>query len=194
MCCVHCVCLCVCESTACSWHGEQRKGESVSVTDVWCWWRTATESYCKRSMLFNADPLNTSEILFQLYSLWAKTSRVFVTHCVIASALFSSNTAIYWCRILRMINGILFTAQTSSQLAKCSSTFCFIPDRVVIHRLDKRWIMQIQWIYVIVSFHSLVVRKHKFAALAPPTHHFHLVSLTDAVPSLFGQVSITWNQ
>lgn len=27
-----------------------------------------------------------------------------------------------------------------------------------------------------------------------PAHRFHLVSLTDAVPSLFGQVSITWNQ
>lgn len=52
------------------------------------------------------------------------------------SALFHSDPAIYWCRILRMINVILFTAQTSSQLAKCSSTFGFIQDRVVIHRLD----------------------------------------------------------
>lgn len=142
---------------------------------------------CKHRMLFSADPLkHIWNIIPILLPFEQNKPSVSDTLCD-RSALFSSNTTIYWCRILRMINVILFTAQTSLQLAKCSSTFCFIQQRVVIHRLDKRWIMQMQWVYFIVFY--VIRRKHtrlwKCPRPPPSPHASFPFGVIDRCCSLF---------
>lgn len=71
------------------------------------------------------------------------------------------------------------------RLAKCSSTFCFIQDRVVIHRMNKQWITQILWLLLLYFFNLFLFVPHTF---------FQSGVIGRCCTSLFGQVSITWKQ
>lgn len=89
----------------------------------------------------------------------------------------------------------------------CCTMFCFClfgQNTVVTHRLSKWWITEMNLFHCSMKFSKQRVVGEDVSPWHTHTHtnkHTHSsfpssvsVSLTDAVPSLFGQVSITWKQ